>query len=386
MHKFRFLRRFTVHSNAAFSPDEPDWSPRRVPVSGDQSDRQNSRVPVPAGDQGDRRPKRSRFRTRHVSDGWEDRLMDEEPAPNRSSRLLNQPASTRSSESRSPRQTRRSHSERDSLSNVSESYSARSDIPLVQVHPPSGDTTRTNSREGRLGYEDPYTDANLFVGRRNQRNMGSDRRNKNYTGGNRYPDSDTGHSTDRLSVSSRQGSYLSPTVPRSHKTLPQNRQNGHVPKEPKQRTMDDIVLATRTQTKGPSYTIGRRPRPRHTPDLAPVHRTRLPPGTTPDKTVFPEKITLRLKQPNKRTRKNGTVVAPPGPARRGPRGDRAPLPRDPTPSPRDHGHRNYGYAAGEEEEVEDGYSSGSSWVGVPWQSYKLPRDFRDPHEDVELSA
>ena len=259
----------------------------------------------------------------------------------------------------------------------------KSDIPFVQIHPPSDHNTRTTN--GRSYEWNPNSDRerNQFVDRRNQRNMGSDRRNKRYNGtykdNTRYPESDKGYNSDKMSVSS---SYLSPSIQRSQPS--HNKQNGNVPRSRSPNGLDDVVLATQKQ-----YTTRRRPRSRPRHRYRYNHGQRKPlSGTTPDKTVFPEKITLKIggiPSPNtsynspKKTRGNGTVVMGSSLG---------------NPHWKQNGHKppNVIHSHDDDDIFEndgdddDAYSSNSSWIGIPWHSYKLPPVFQDPNADEELSV
>ena len=339
-----FCFRYTVHTNQAYSPDEDEIAEVHTPNR-----------------------KKKKFTSKHNSDGWEEMLIDERPYIKSKESNLEKP--------------KHSNRDRDSLSNYSDRNSVltgRSDIPLVQVHPPPSDNTRTKSGEGHKWNND--RDNDRYIDRRNQRNMGSDRRNKRYSGsdkGNaRYTESDVGYNSDKLSVSS---SYLSPTIQRSQRA--HNKQKGHVPRSRSPNRLDDVVFATQKQN------LAGRSRPRH---YRHNYAQRRPlQGTTPDKTVFPEKITLKLRgfrspktgyKGPKKSRKNGIVVMETSLDN---------IHWKQYGQKLSYGLRSYDddvFDDDDDDNDDDAYSSNSSWIGIPWHSYKLPPGFQDPNADEELSV
>lgn len=267
------------------------------------------------------------------------------------------------------------YSDKDSVSNYSDRNSVltgKSDIPLVQIHPPK-DNSRTTNKRTNPNYHNND--------RHNQRNMGSDRRAKRYSESDKVnPDSDRGYNTDRLSVSSYQGSYLSPVMQRPRRNHSQ--QNGSVTKSRSPKRLDDVVLATQKQT------AGKRPRTRARSGYNRYGHTLVNPlpGTTPDKTVFPEKITLKIRgfsSPKidsvpKKVRRHGVTSIDTNI-------NGIPLKRTSHKASKGlHSYDNEGF--NEDADDDDAYSSSSSWIGVPWNSYKLPPGFEDPNAEDELSV
>ena len=309
--------------------------------------------------------------SRKNSDGWEERLIDEtsfvhtKPKKSNIENLKYFP------------------SDKDSLSNYSDRNSVltgKSDIPLVQIHPPiSNNITRTAKRGYRNTYFSHNKPDDRFADGRNQRNMGSDRRNKRYNESEKvHTESDKGYNSDRLSVSSYQGSYLSPVIKRPQRTY--NKQSIHVRRTRSPTGMDDIVLATQKQ-----YPMGKRrqrgrTRPRY--NRFNYGKREPPPGTTPDKTVFPEKITLNItgfSSPKLRNSgRNGTVVM--NFDSNGPKWKR----NSHKPLNGIHEYDNDVFV--DDNDDDDVYSSSSSWIGIPWHSYKLPPGFQNPNADDELSV
>ena len=309
--------------------------------------------------------------SRKSSDGWEEKLLDETHKKSKKSNKLKQ-----------------FYSDKDSLSNYSDRNSVltgKSDIPLVQVHPPS-DNNRTRVTKGyqttNLSYNKTKWN-NRFSDTRNQRNLGSDRRNKRYSNdsdkfNSRFTESDRGYNSDKLSLSSYQGSYLSPVVKRPNDRPRPNydKVNGFIPNVHSPRRMDDVVVATQKQRP---WSRGRTKPRYHRLDHG---KRQAPPGTTPDKTVFPEKITLKIggfpSPKAKNYRGNGAVVVnfdAKNPKWK--RNSHIPL----------NGLHEYDNEVFEDDDDNDDVcSSSSSWIGIPWHSYKLPPGFQDPNADEELSV
>ena len=345
--------RYTIHRSHAYSPEEDEIVEIHTP----------NRM-------------KKKYMSRKNSDGWEERLIDEtsfvheRPKKSNMGKLKYFPSDV------------------DSLSNYSDRNSVltgKSDIPLVQIHPPSGNNnnnTRTANRGYRnrnFSYINLDLDGDRFFDGRNQRNMGSDRRNKRYNESEKvHTESDKGYNSDKLSVSSYQGSYLSPVIKRPQHTY--NKQKIHVHRTRSPTRMDDVVPATQKQYP----MVKRKPRGRTRPRYNRFNHGKRepPPGTTPDKTVFPEKITLNLTGfPNpkpKKSGRNGTVVmnfdsSVPKWKRNGHK-----------PLSGIHEYDNEVFV--EDKDDDDVCSSSSSWIGIPWHSYKLPPGFENPNAEDELSV
>ena len=319
---------------------------------------------------------KQKYRSRHSSDGWEDRLIENEKAPVRLERY---------------------YSDMDSLSDRNSVLTGKSDIPMVHIHPPSDARTtssETNTSKSSDFLPDHTLDSSPLFDRRYCRNMGSDRRNVNYARGrDQFPSGRGENGQGGLTSGVHRESWLSPSV---HRKLPHDKQNGFVPRTRGPSRMNDVVLAT-TQKQN-SFLHGSdtnkprgRPRPRPRPRakyprfLSPAPQP--PPGTTPDKTVFPEKITLNVRRIlNPKSSRDPKSRKRYYPVTLGAGLHSAEWNRTNNVTNFNERFDVFREDSLDDDNDDDAHSSGSSWIELPYHSYQLPPGFQDPKAEEEITV